>query len=68
MDAPGLGNFNKVETASYEVVGVIADERLTPFDASADRCSHPDRTVGIDDRGRPPQLQATGRKTRSPEA
>jgi putative ABC transport system permease protein len=36
MDAPGLGDFNKTQTAFYEVVGVIADERLTPFDDGRD--------------------------------
>ena len=37
MDAPGFGSVYTSEAAAYEVVGVIADERLTPFD---DRSAH----------------------------
>ena len=38
MDGPTTTSTNVAQTASYEIVGVIADERLTPFD---DRRAHP---------------------------
>ena len=38
MDGPTTTSTDVAQTASYEIVGVIADERLTPFD---DRRAHP---------------------------
>jgi putative ABC transport system permease protein len=38
MDGPNTTSTAVVQAASYEIVGVIADERLTPFD---DRRAHP---------------------------
>src|SRR4029453_15655441 len=38
MDGPNTTSTTVVQAASYEIVGVIADERLTPFD---DRRAHP---------------------------
>jgi putative ABC transport system permease protein len=38
MDGPAPGSTSTVPAASYEIVGTIADERLTPFD---DRRAHP---------------------------
>jgi putative ABC transport system permease protein len=32
MNRPGFGTVYSGETSSFEIVGVIADERLTPFD------------------------------------
>src|SRR5439155_15410746 len=36
MDAPSFGTVYTGEAASYEIVGVITDERLTPFDDRRD--------------------------------
>jgi putative ABC transport system permease protein len=38
MDGPNSGSTSTAPLASYQIVGVIADERLTPFD---DRRTHP---------------------------
>src|SRR5262249_34593437 len=38
MDGPNTTSTAVVQTALYEIVGVIGDERLTPFD---DRAAHP---------------------------